>query len=62
VPRRRRWEPDSIVPELVERTAAERNRVSDEVREVERRLADKKRYLRKLEDTLKALKGTARRR
>jgi hypothetical protein len=62
VPRRRRWEPDSIVPELVERTAAERNRVSDEVREVERRLADKKRYLRELEDTLKALKGTARRR
>jgi hypothetical protein len=57
---RRRWEPDSIVPDLIDRTATERNRILDEVKALETNLDEKRRYLRELENTLKALKGTGR--
>jgi hypothetical protein len=60
--RRQKWEPDSIVPGLIENTAAERNAVRGDVRELEQKLAAKQRYLQELEDALKALRGTGRRR
>jgi chaperonin cofactor prefoldin len=58
--RRPKWEPDSIVPRLIDDTAAELNTVKAEVSKLETQLSEKKRYLRELEDALKALKGTGR--
>jgi hypothetical protein len=55
--RRRKYEPDSMVPELVESVAAERNRVTAEVKELQDKLGQRQRYLRELEATLKALRG-----
>ncbi len=49
--------PDSIVPDLIDRTAAECNRVATEVKELEAELGKKRRYLHELEATLKALRG-----
>jgi hypothetical protein len=54
---RRKYVPDSIVPDLIDRTAAECNRVATEVKELEAELGKKRRYLHELEATLKALRG-----
>lgn len=54
---RRKYEPDSIVPDLIDRLAAERNRVAAEVKDLQNQLGQKNRYLRELEATLKALRG-----
>ena len=55
--RRRNYEPDSIVPGLIDRVAAERIRVAAEVKDLQDQLGQKNRYLRELETTLKALRG-----
>ena len=54
---RRKYEPASIVLDLIERVAAERNRVAPDVTGLQNQLGQKNRYLRKLETTLKALRG-----
>ena len=50
-------EPDSIAPDLIDRLAAERNRVAAEVKDLQNQVGQKNRYLRQLEATLKALRG-----
>lgn len=57
MPGRKKYEPDSIVPDLIGRTAAERNRVTAEVRDLQDQLGKKNRYLRELDAALKALGG-----